>query len=187
MAKNFAQPLPIRAGPANPEVPGDFAREAPFLQVANGSGAFTQLRHVVGLRRLQHARVARYFLASSGGFGFLARGSGFLGHGDADSTRQSADCLREACPGMLYEESECAAMRPASKAVIELLRGTDSKRRGFFVVKGAQPEQVDAPFLQLHIPSDDIRDINAGKEILDKGIRDQRSDRTWQAPRGAGD
>ena len=78
-------------------------------------------------------------------------------------------------------------MRPASKAVIELLCGADSKRRGFFVVKGTQPEQVDAPFLQLHIPSDYIRDIDAGKEILDKGIWDQRSDRTWQAPRGARD
>ena len=54
-------------------------------------------------------------------------------------------------------------------------------------MKGAQPEQVDASFFQLHIPSDDIRDINAGKEILDKGIWDQRSDHTWQAPRGARD
>ena len=52
-------------------------------------------------------------------------------------------------------------------------------------MKGAQPEQVDTAFFQLHIPSDHIRDIYAGKEILDKGIWDQRSDRTWWTPKGA--
>ena len=51
-------------------------------------------------------------------------------------------------------------------------------------MKGAQPEKVDTAFLQLHITSDHIRDIYAGKEILDKGIWDQRSDRTWWTPEG---
>ncbi len=57
-------------------------------------------------------------------------------------------------------------MGSATKTVIELFGGADSKRGTFFVVKRAKAKQVGPTLSQLHVTPDDVYDINPGEQIL---------------------
>lgn len=39
-------------------------------------------------------------------------------------------------------------------------------------MEGAQAHVVGTAFLQLHVATDDVDDIGAGDQLLDKGLRD---------------
>jgi hypothetical protein len=69
---------------------------------------------------------------------------------------------------MLDQEGNCAAMRAAAKAVIELFGGAYSERWAFFVVEGAQAKQIGPALAQLYISPDDVNNIYSGEEILNK-------------------
>ena len=69
-------------------------------------------------------------------------------------------------------------MGTTSKAVIKLFGWTNRKGGGFFVVKGTQPQRVDAPFLLLYVAPNDICHVDTGKKILNKRIWDQRLNHT---------
>ena len=64
-------------------------------------------------------------------------------------------------------------MRSTTKAVVKLLGRAYGKTGGFFIMKGTQTHEVCAAFLELDILTHDINNINAGKQILNKGLRDQ--------------
>lgn len=64
-------------------------------------------------------------------------------------------------------------MRAAAKAMIELLGRTHGKTGGFFIMKGTQTHEVCATFFELDVLAHNVNDVNAGKQILNKGLGDQ--------------
>jgi len=61
---------------------------------------------------------------------------------------------------------------PQPKAVIELLAGADCEGWGLFVVKGTAGDKLVASFAQRDITVDQIDDIGAINERVDKLLRD---------------
>lgn len=64
---------------------------------------------------------------------------------------------------MVHQERDGAAMGTAPKTVIELFVGAYGKRRGLFLMKRAQPQKVNAAFSKLHVPADDVNNVDPGK------------------------
>jgi hypothetical protein len=50
----------------------------------------------------------------------------------------------------------------------KLFGGADRKAWRFFTMKRAQAHEIGAPFFELNIAADNLHDINAGEQFLDK-------------------
>jgi len=72
-------------------------------------------------------------------------------------------------------------MRTTSKTMIKLLGGADGKAGRFFVMKRATGGIVSARFFERYAFIDDINDINAIEQLLNKAFRDQSSTFTFVA------
>ena len=64
-------------------------------------------------------------------------------------------------------------MRTTTKTVIKLFSRANGKTGRFFVMKGAQTHKVCATFFELNALTHNVDYINAGKQILNKGLWDQ--------------
>lgn len=64
-------------------------------------------------------------------------------------------------------------MRTTTKAMVKLLGGTNSKARGFFVMERATGGIIRTRFLEWHAFVDDIDDVHAIEQFLDKTFRNQ--------------
>jgi hypothetical protein len=69
---------------------------------------------------------------------------------------------------VVEQESQGGAMRAAAEAVIELFFLAYGKRRGFFLMEGTAGHVLVTPFFQRHIGFDDLNDIGACDQIIDK-------------------
>src|SRR5438445_561992 len=67
-----------------------------------------------------------------------------LGQSDAIARGERANRLGEAQPLNLHHEVENGAARAASEAVIKPALCVDRKRRGLFVMEGAQADEVSS-------------------------------------------
>src|SRR5690606_25134707 len=124
--------------------------------------------------RLQHLAVPRHFRLA-----LLALDTGsapagttrLVRHHHADRVGKLTHGLREIRPGMLHQETYGRTMRPAAKAVVELLARAYREGRTFFVMEGAQAEQVRASLAQLHIAPHHVGNIDTLEQALYEGIR----------------
>ncbi len=73
---------------------------------------------------------------------------------------------------MFHQEADGVAVLAAAKAVVELLGGADAEAGRLFAVEGAQPHEVGAALLELHIAADDLHHVGAGEQFLDEGLGD---------------
>ena len=63
-------------------------------------------------------------------------------------------------------------MRAAAEAVIELLLRADREARCFFAMEGATGGVILPGFLQLHVLVDNVDNVDARKQLLNKIWRD---------------
>jgi hypothetical protein len=74
---------------------------------------------------------------------------------------------------VIHEEAEDCAVRAAAEAVIELLFGAYPERRRFFAVEGAAGLVLATRLFQWDARTDDFRDIGAGNQLIDEGLRNE--------------
>jgi len=67
---------------------------------------------------------------------------------------------------VLHQEADGIAAFAASETFVDLLGRRDGKRRGLFVMKGAEAQVVDPPFFQFYKFPYDFNDVNAGEDLL---------------------
>jgi len=65
-------------------------------------------------------------------------------------------------------------MGAATEAVIELLDCGNREGRRLLAMKGAQPKEVGARFLEFDDATNDLDDVDACQQVLDECLRDQR-------------
>lgn len=93
-----------------------------------------------------------------------------LGDLHAHGRRQRAHRFREAGTSVLHQKRDGAAVLTTTKTVIELFGGTDSKGRRLFLVERAKAKQVGTALSKLYVASNHVDDVDAGQQLLDKGI-----------------
>src|SRR5690606_11120178 len=91
----------------------------------------------------------------------------------ADLCGERAHCFRETGPGMLDKKGNGCSVRAATEAVIKLFGRADRERWRFFVMEGAESQQVRPTLAQLHVSPDDVHDVDPSEKILYEGFRDQ--------------
>lgn len=74
---------------------------------------------------------------------------------------------------MVHEKAEGITARAATEAVVELFVGADAERRGLFFVERAAGGVVLAGFFQLHARADNIDDVGAVQEVVNKALGNQ--------------
>lgn len=74
---------------------------------------------------------------------------------------------------MLHQEADGVAVLATTKAVIELFGGADAEGGRFFTMKGAQPHEIGATLLELHIAAHDVHHVNAREQFLDERLGDR--------------
>ena len=116
---------------------GDFTGQTALLQISDGRLGITQLPQIIGLGGIQRLRIARYLGFATRRFDLLARAALFFGNRHSHRGGKRAYRLGEISARVLHQEGDGAAVRAATKTVIELLGRADGKRRAFFVMKGA--------------------------------------------------
>ena len=84
---------------------------------------------------------------------------------------QVFDGLDKRHASMVHQKTDGVAVFAATKAVIKLLGRADTERRGFFAVKRAQPHKVGSALFQLNMPADNVNDVSACQQLLNKGLR----------------
>ncbi len=123
----------------------------------------------MGLSCIQRLLVTRdLFLAALIGSALLGTARRIVGDGQTHARCKIAYSLGETGAGMLHQERNGGAMGSATKAVVKLFSWADSKRWGFFVVKGTQTKQVGPALTQLYVSPDDIYYIDTGEQFLNK-------------------
>jgi hypothetical protein len=163
IAEDLGQVLPAVRCVAQAEAGGDLAGQAAPLQVVDGLRAGLELLPVI-------LRGAGHEFSERGGFGSLlpALVGALLRHRQADLPCQVFHGLDEAEAGILHEEADGAAVRPAAEAVIELFRGADGKGRRLLAVEGTAGDIVRACLFQGQAALDDVDDVDAREEFLDE-------------------
>lgn len=72
-------------------------------------------------------------------------------------------------------------MRAATETVIKLLGRTNRKTRRFFIMEGAQTHKVCAALLELDVLTHHIDNVDAGEQVLNKGLRYQKKSQPKQS------
>ena len=86
---------------------------------------------------------------------------------------EAFDRLDETHVIVFHQETDRGAVRAAAEAVVETLGGTHRKRRRLFIVERAAGLELAARLLELHAATDDLDDIRAGNQVVDKILGDQ--------------
>ena len=71
---------------------------------------------------------------------------------------------------MVHQKANGIAIFAAAKAMEKLLAGADRERGGFFAVKRAQAHEISAAFFKLYITPDDVHNVGARQQFLDKSL-----------------
>ncbi|TSE23007.1 hypothetical protein Taqua_01934 [Tepidimonas aquatica] len=172
VGKDGGQKAPLRRGVTQAVGLGDDAGEAAAFQVLDGARAGLQLR-LVRARGLCQAFAEGLLLATLGG-GACARGRvlRLVGHAQSQLRSQLVHGVPKAGARVRHQKVDGVAVRAAAKAVVELLGRADRERRRFFGVERAQADEVGPAFAQRHVAADDLDDVGARQQVLQKGGRD---------------
>ena len=104
----------------------------------------------------------RHDLGQGGDFRAIVRTSAFVfRHLQADAVRQFLDRVDEAETGILHEKADGRTVRPATEAMVELLRRTDGERRRFLVMERAAGGKVGTRLLERDVAVDQVDDVDA--------------------------
>ncbi len=171
VGQHGGQEAPALGRIAQAEGLGDLPRQAAALEVVLRALGLAQLLVVAGGHLVEQVVERGLLLALLGGAGALLRAQVFLRHLQAGLLRQVLDRLDEADAGVLHQEADRVAMLAAAEAMEELLGRADAEGGRFLAVEGAQPHEVGATLLELHIATDDLDDVDARKEFLDERLR----------------
>ena len=168
VGKHARERAPARRRIADAELLGDLARDAAALQVVDGAGRLAQVlaEGVAGL--LEHVGQRGLLLALDGGAGAFGRRGVVFRHLQAVLAREVVHGLHEAHAGVLHEETDGVAVGAAAEAVIELLGRADREGGRLLAVEGAQPHEIGAGLLELHVAADDFHHVGARDEFLDE-------------------
>ena len=77
--------------------------------------------------------------------------------------------------GILHDEADRAAVRAATKAMVELLRCADREGRRFFGMEGAAGAVIGPGFLERHVTLDNVDDVDASQQLLNEALGDHGS------------
>src|SRR5690606_31538962 len=160
------QALPFVRRVAEAETGGDFAGEAAPSEVIDGARGGLELILVIALRPGHQLGHRGLFL---GVLRILA--APLVRHAQAEIAGQFLDCIDKAQALVRHDEADGAAMRAAAEAVVELLGRADGERRGLFRMEGAAGAVVGAGLLERHVALDDVDDVDAIQQLLDKAVR----------------
>ena len=69
---------------------------------------------------------------------------------------------------MVHQKTKGISIFAAAKTMEKLFGGADREAWRFFTMKRAQAHEIGAPFFKLNIAADNLHDINAGQQFLDK-------------------
>ena len=170
VGENAFQRLPFIGCITDAKMRGGFARESALLEIGDGGGAVAQAFAVKACCRghgFEQALIARASL--------LARRNGnrvvILRHFQTALPREFVHGLDKAQAAVFHEEADDVAVHAAAKAMVELLRRADRKRRGFLAVERTAGEIVGAGLLERQMTLDDVNDVDAGEQVLDEGLR----------------
>src|SRR5690606_32017113 len=72
--------------------------------------------------------------------------------------------------GVLHQEADRRAVRPAAEAVVELLGRTDGERGRLLGVERTEPQIVRTRLLQPHVAAHHVDDVDAGEKVLDEAL-----------------
>src|SRR5690606_16641332 len=78
--------------------------------------------------------------------------------------------------------AECVAARAAAETVVELFLGLDAEGGGFLGMEGAEGGIVLAGLAQLDALVDHIDDVDAAKQVVNKGLWNQSSHMRTREP-----
>src|SRR5690606_16125998 len=117
------------------EARGDLTAKATLLQIADGGRRRLEAALIICLRGIKNLLMPRDVCLAALRGGALSGAAVFFGNHHSDGRGKTAHRLGETGPGVLHKKRNGTAMRAATKAMIELLGGTDSKGGTFFVMK----------------------------------------------------
>jgi hypothetical protein len=172
--EHAGQPAPARRRVTQPEAGGDLAGQAAALQVVDRLGRRLQLRAVVLRCALQHVGQRQPALGQALALLAVLGADLLLRHLHAHGLRQVGDGVDEAHAGVFGQEADGVAAGPAAEAVVELLGRADREAGRLLGVKGAQPHQVGAAALELHVAADHVDDVDTGQQVLQEAGGDHR-------------
>ncbi|TSE18327.1 hypothetical protein Tigna_02563 [Tepidimonas ignava] len=172
VGKDGGQKAPLRRGVAQAIGFGDDAGEATAFQVLDGARAGLELG-LVRARGLRQPFGQGLLLPTLGG-GACARGRvvRLVGHAQPQLRSQIVHGVPKAGARVRHQKVDRVAVRAATEAVVELLGRADRERRRFFGVERAQADEVGPAFAQRHVAADDLDDVGARQQVLQKGGRD---------------
>jgi hypothetical protein len=170
--KHARQVAPAVRRVTEPEVRRDLPGQATALQVVDRPRARLQLLAIGLGRAREHLRQRRPALLLRARLVALGSRQVVVRHRHAHLTGQILHRIDEAHPAVLGQELDRIAARAAAEAVIELLARADREARRFLGMERAQPAEVRAAFLQLHVAADDLDDVDAREQVLDEAGRD---------------
>ena len=170
LRKHAGQPVPAGRCITQPVAPGQFAGHAAPLEVLHRAGGVAQLL-AVGLSGLfQHIGQRGLLLAARCGAFALLRRQVVLRHLQAGALRQVVDRLDKTHAGVLHQKPDGIAVFSTAKTVKKLFGRADAEGRRFFAVERAQPHEIGTAFFQLHIAADQLDDVGAVNQLLDKRL-----------------
>jgi hypothetical protein len=163
------QRLPAVGRIADAEAGRDRAGQAAALEVLDRLGRVAQ-RAAIELGRGQEkaGQIARLLTPLGFARPLDAR------HGEPHVAREILDRLGERLAGVLHEEAERRAVRPAAEAVIELLGRAHREGRRLLAVEGAAGLVVRARLLERDEPIDHLDDVDPPEQRLDEVVRNHR-------------
>ena len=97
----------------------------------------------------------------------LGRAAGLRFEGDAGAFGQAADGVHEINVLIFANEGENVAALVAAEAMKELALGADVEAGGFFLVEGAEGDEVGAGAFEGDVAADDVHNIAGGADLFD--------------------
>ena len=176
----LAQTIPSVRRITYPVFGSDLASQPASFQIIDRRSCATQLLSIEITRQCHGIGKCECFCLQ---FSALRRRQAIflLGHRHAHVLRQIFHRLDKTQSRILHQKTYRSAVRTTTKAVIKLLGRTDRKAGRFFVMKGAEATEIRATFLELHVATHHVDDVNAVQKILNETLRDHVTDSgfTW--------
>ena len=93
-------------------------------------------------------------------------------HRDTQHLGQCLDGVDKAQIVEIHQKADGGAVGAATKAMIEILLGTDGEGRCFLVVERARRLEFAAGLGQRDAPADQLHDVGPRDQLIDEGLGD---------------
>jgi len=169
--EHAGEAAPTVGGIAQAKGQGDLAGQPAALQVFDRPLVGLELLAVMVACLVQHIGQRGLAFFQRGSFLALLRRAVVLGHRHAHLLGEVAHRIEKAHPRIGHQEAQRVAVHAAAEAMVGLPGGADREAGRLLAVERAQAFVVDAGLLELHVAAHHLDDVDAGKEVLDKGGR----------------